>query len=266
MLKNKISILLPTYKPGNYIVRCLQSIELQTLDKSNFKLYIALNGSDRTFETYLQEVLQEFTFQYELFFLEEASVSNARNYLIDNSSEEFVVFVDDDDLLSEDYLEELLKASSHNTIGISNVKNFTGAIDNLYENYIGNCFNKLGPVETSKFKSRKYYSSPCAKMIHRDIIGNVRFDTNLSIGEDSLFMAQLSPKVTAVQKTAGSACYYVNQREGSASRSQVNKQQEFKRLTYLLKAYSKMLINPRYDSLFIMSRIAATFSHFKRLA
>lgn len=265
-MKYKIALLLPTFKPGWYVERCLQSIEAQTLEKSKFKVYLALNGSDKSFESYLNEALKEFTFQYLLFFLEEPGVSNARNFLIDNSTEEFVVFVDDDDLLSENYLEELLKASSHSTIGISNVKNFTGAIDNLYENYIGDCFNKLGAVETSKFKSRQYYSSPCAKMIHRDIIDNVRFDTNLSIGEDSLFMAQLSPKVTAVQKTADSACYYVNQREGSASRSQVNKQQEFKRLTYLLKAYSKMLINPRYDSLFIMSRIAATFSHFKRLA
>lgn len=262
---SKISVLLPTYKPSDYIVRCLQSIDVQTLDKSMFKIYIVLNGSDRTFETYLQKILQEFTFQYELFFLEEAGVSNARNYLIDNSSEEFLVFVDDDDVFSENYLEELLRVSSATTLGIANVFNFSENIAELTENYIGRSFKSLDSITTSKFKSRKYFSSPCAKMIHRSIVADTRFDTNLSIGEDSLFMAQLSHRVKAVQKTTHTACYYVREREGSASRQQINKQKELKRIIYLLKEYSKMLFSFRYNNLFLMTRIAATIRHGQKL-
>jgi glycosyltransferase involved in cell wall biosynthesis len=261
----KISVLIPSYNPGDYVIRCLQSIESQTLDKALFKVYIALNGSDKSFEIYLKEVLGGVSFQYDLFFLEKAGVSNARNFLIDNSAEEFVVFVDDDDVLTSDYLKELLQVSDVTTMGIANVYNFSGSIDSLSENYIGKSFNELDKVTTSKFKARKYFSSPWGKMIHRSIIGNVRFDTKLAIGEDSLFMAQISNRVKAVQKADGSACYYVYEREGSATRRKVHKSKEFKRIIYLLAEYTKMLLSFRYGSLFVMTRIAATLVHGKSL-
>lgn len=260
-----VSVLVPTYKPGDYISHCLQSINSQTLNKSQFKVYIALNGSDRSFETYLQGMLQNFTFQHELFFLEQAGVSNARNFLIDKSTEEFVVFVDDDDLLSENYLEALLLVSTADIMGIANIYNFNKSLDELSENYIGKSFKTLQQYTTSKYKSRKYFSSPCAKMIHRSIIGDVRFDTKLAIGEDSLFMAQLSHRVKAIYKTTESACYYVYERQGSVTRQEIDKKKEFKRIVYLLKEYSKMLLSFNYGFLFIMTRIAATLKHGKKL-
>jgi glycosyltransferase involved in cell wall biosynthesis len=262
---SKISVLIPTYKPGDYIIRCLQSIEEQTLQKKLFKVYIALNGSDKSFEVYLRNILQKFHFTYVLFFLEQAGVSNARNFLIENSKEDFITFVDDDDQLSPNYLEELLNASSETVLGISNVYNFENSIDEYKENYIGKCFSKLQPITKSKYKSRKYFSSPWAKMIHRKIIDDVRFDVKLAIGEDSLFMAQLSHRVKAVQKTAVTACYYVYEREGSATRQKIDKKKELKRIIYLLKEYSQMFFTFQYGSLFTLSRIIATLMHVRSL-
>ena len=261
----KISILIPTYKPGTYIERCLESIERQDFPKEYYKVYVALNGPREDYEGYLREVLSRFSFSSELFYLEQAGVSNARNFLIDKSVEEFVVFVDDDDVLSENYLEELLQASSHDILGITNSYNFFESLENLKENFVGKCFKNLDGTTSSKFKSRKYFSSPCAKMIHRKIIGKVRFDTKLAIGEDSLFMAQLSHRVKAVKKTSDTTSYYVYEREGSATRQRVNKKKELQRIIYLLKEYSKMLLSFRYDTLFIMTRIAATLLHGRNL-
>src|SRR5690606_1993735 len=153
---SKVSILIPTYKPKDYIIRCLQSIESQTLDKSLFKVYIALNGSDKPFEAYLQESLKGFCFQSELFFLELAGVSNARNFLIDHSREEFIVFVDDDDFISDSYLEELVKVSDAENMGIANVYNTSDSLDGIKESYIGKSFKKLDNITRSKYKARKY--------------------------------------------------------------------------------------------------------------
>lgn len=261
----KISILIPSYKPKDYIVRCLQSVESQTLDKSLFKVYIALNGSDKSFEAYLQETLKGFCFQSELFFLEPSGVSNARNFLIDHSREEFIVFVDDDDFISDSYLEELVKVSDADNMGIANVYNTSDSLDGIKESYIGESFKRLDNITKSKYRARKYFSSPCAKMIHRSIIGNVRFDTKLAIGEDSLFMAQISHRVKAVQKASDSACYYVYERKGSATRHKINKGKELRRIVYLLKEYGKMLVSFRYDSLFVITRIAATLVHGRKL-
>ena len=262
---SKISVLIPTYKPGDYIIRCLQSIEEQTLQKKLFKVYIALNGSDKSFEVYLRNILQKFHFTYVLFFLEQAGVSNARNFLIENSKEDFITFVDDDDQLSPNYLEELLNASSETVLGISNVYNFENSIDEYKENYIGKCFSKLQPITKSKYKSRKYFSSPVAKLIHRNIISDTRFDTKLSIGEDSLFMAKLSPRVEAVKKTKESACYYVFERANSVTRKKVVVKAELKRFVYLLIEYGKLFFNKSYDKIFILTRIFATFLQLKRI-
>lgn len=262
---SEISILIPTYKPNWYLERCLQSIEEQTLPKDKFKVYIALNGPKDNFEEVIHSALENTNFNYEFFYLEQAGVSNARNFLIDSSIEDFVVFIDDDDVISKNYLEELLKVSDATNIGIANVYNFSESLDDLKESYIGKSFEKLDKTTSSKYKSRKYFSSPCAKMIHRTIIGNVRFDTELAIGEDSLFMAKISHNVQGVKKTAASACYYVCEREGSATRQKIDKKKELKRIVYLLKEYSKMLLSFRYNTLFIMTRVAATLMHGRRL-
>lgn len=260
-----IAILIPTYKPGNYIQRCLQSIDRQTLSKDSFKVYIALNGTKDNYEEYVKSLLLYFSFKYEFFYLDEAGVSNARNYLIENSIEAYITFVDDDDCISSVYLESLLSASSINTVGISNVYNFEKDTSERKPSYIGESFLKLPAVEKSKFKSRKYFSSPCAKLMHRDIIGSTRFNTKLAIGEDALFMAELSYKVHAVRKSSSEAIYYVYERANSASRKKVKSLSELKRIFYLTFQYFKIFLQPRYDQVFILTRIAATLKFIKRV-
>src|SRR5690554_2104952 len=94
-LAKRVSVLMPTYKPGQYLERCLKSLDAQSLSKLDFKVYIALNGLRGEFESFILDVLRACSFEYEFFYLEQAGVSHARNFLIDNSDEEFIVFVDD---------------------------------------------------------------------------------------------------------------------------------------------------------------------------
>ncbi|MDM1706951.1 glycosyltransferase family A protein [Thiopseudomonas alkaliphila] len=262
---SKLAVLIPTYKPAAYLESCLEMLDKQDLSKRFYKVYVALNGTKEKYEEYVLNVLGKFDFDYEYLYLEKAGVSNARNKLIEISTEEFIVFIDDDDLISASYLSELLKVSGETTIGISNVKNFVVDMITLKENYIGCTFSKIRDVEPSKYRSRKYYSSPWGKMIHRNIIADTRFDTNLAIGEDSLFMAKLSYRVNLMKKTSKMACYYVREREGSATRKKIKRKKELKRICYLLKEYSKMLFLPHYERLFITTRIVATLMHGRRL-
>ncbi|MDV2114809.1 glycosyltransferase [Alcaligenes faecalis] len=262
---SKISVLIPTHKPGGYISACLNSINCQTLGKESFKVYIALNGSEDCFFFYLKEVLEKSCFEFELFNLPESGVSMARNFLIENSKEDYIVFIDDDDVISENYLEGLLAKSSDEAMGIANSYNFESDLGDLKENYIGKCFERLPEVTCSKYKSRKYFSSPCAKLIHRNMIGETRFDENLKIGEDSLFMAKISNKIKRVVKADRDVCYYVYERMGSVTRRGVKKKNEINRILYLLREYLKMLFSMEYNLLFIVSRIVATLIHGKKL-
>lgn len=259
-----ISILVPTYKPDWYLKRCLESIQNQTLSKANFKVYIALNGPNKDFEDVVVNALNNCSFDYDFYHIEQSGVSNARNSLIDRSTEDYIVFLDDDDLISENYLEELLSVTDLTTMGISNIKNFETDLNSLKTNYIGKKFLTLNDNETSKFKTRKYYSSPCAKMLHREMVKNTRFNEMLARGEDALFMACISKNIKGTCKTHDSACYYVYEREGSATRQKSSIPKELKRLAYLISIYSKMMYSSDYDRIFIMTRVLATLKHLKK--
>jgi len=161
-------------------------------------------------------------------------------------------------LLSENYLENLLNVSTDKFIAISNIYNFEKDINNLKENYIGKTFDLLDDTETSKYKIRKYFSSPMAKMIHRSMIQDIRFDDKVSKGEDSLFMAMISKNVLGIKKTNKDTCYYVYEREGSATRKKVKKSKELKTIFYLTYQYIKLFFRNDYEKLFILTRIMAT--------
>lgn len=263
-MSKKISVLIPTYKPGWYFERCLKSIEEQTLDKKYFKVYIALNGPKKDYEDLIIGLLKQYSFEYAYFYIARAGVSNARNLMIESSVEDYITFVDDDDVLSCNYLEQLLLKVTPFEISVSNMCLFSQIPEDSHPNYIGKSFTTLNQRETSLFKTRKFFSSPCAKLVHRGLIADHRFNTKLKIGEDSLFMAEISKRVRAVNKTDLSACYYVYVREGSASRSKVIPRDEFKRLSYLVFLYSMMLLKG-YNIPFILSRIVASMKHFKRV-
>lgn len=261
----KVAVLIPTYKPGSYFEECLQSLDKQTLSKKHFTVYIALNGPKENFEKYIKKILLNYTFNYNYYYIKTPGVSNARNFLLDVSTEEFVTFIDDDDLVSDNYLKMLLLEAGDSYMSVSNVKNFSESLETQTENYIGKSFNTIQYIELSKFKTRKFYSSPWGKLIHRNIIGNVKFNCNLSIGEDSLFMAEISNNVIGLCKAHDSVCYFVREREGSATRTKIKRYKELKRIFYLLFVYSKMLFTPKYGKFFIISRIVATLKHFEKL-
>ena len=262
---SKIAILIPTFNPGKYIVDCLHSIETQLLKKEDFIVHIALNGSPNSSYTYLKKELLRYSFQYKLYNIKDAGVSNARNFLIKNSKEDYIVFLDDDDVISSNYLTELISASSPTIMGISNIANFEKDPLEKKLNYIGKSFKSLKPTEFSKIKTRKYFSSPCAKMLHRSMIAHYRFDTSLSRGEDSLFMTEISLNINGVKKTSSDTYYFVRERPGSATRKKISKKEECHRIIYLVKEYSKLLINRNYSFIFISSRILATIKHLKNI-
>lgn len=262
---SKIAVLIPTYRPKEYIESCLSSLENQTLSKQDFCVYIALNGPRQPYESYLKSILEPLFIQYKLIYISDPGVSNARNYLINSSKEPFIVFIDDDDRVSSNYLEALLQVSTSQFMGISNIKCFENDISSLKPNYIGNSFNKIKTGETSKIKTRKYYSSPVAKMLHRDMLVDTSFNVKLSHGEDSLFMTEISPNISGVNKTKDDVYYYVYLRPGSTTRSKINKKDEIKRILFLSNAYFSLLCSKKYSKIFILSRMAATIKHLQNV-
>lgn len=256
----EISIIIPTYKPKHYLEECLDSIQKQSFCKEDFEVIIVLNGEIQPYLNYLNKLVKNYDFKSIILTTEQRGVSNARNLAMAKSSGEYICFIDDDDTISPTYLSRLYEKVSGCTIAVSNVKAFIDGTHDFIEDYISNAFTIMKARQTPirVLEGRKFMSSSCCKMISRKTIGNFVFDTDLSIGEDSVFMARISKNIKAIALADEGAIYYRRVRRESASRTSRTISSKISIVTKLLCKYASML-GPTYNLPFIGTRILATF-------
>lgn len=117
-------------------------------------------------------------------------VSYARNqgleYLLDKV--EYILFLDSDDRLSDDYLDIMYKYCADRT-----------------HEFVESSFNINGVL--AQYDSKLVRSSPAGTAIKVEVIGNTRFDEKLQIGEDTNFIHDICD-LTLYRKRHAPTCYY----------------------------------------------------------
>jgi len=258
----RVAVIIPTYKPKEYLKKCLDSLEKQSLTKDRFCVYIALNGDKQPYENNILTLLTNYNFNYQYIYIKESGVSNARNELIDCSKEEFLAFIDDDDLISPHYLSHLLEVSTQEYVGIAKVYHFKKNINVLTSISISKLYGKLPLLEKSKIKAWRYHSQVWAKLIHRDIIEDIRFNKKMEIAEDTLFFIAISKNIKGFCKPKKSVYYYYLDREGSVSRKNRPLKYRIKSDIFFISRCVKLLALPKYDRLFILTMIVFMLRYF----
>lgn len=259
-----ISVIIPTYKPGNYLFECLDSLKNQTLSFQKFEIIIILNGCKSPYEevlrTYIQKELDGMDIR--LIQLDEGGVSNARNFALEHADGRYICFIDDDDRVSSNYLESLLSLAVNNTIVVSNVYTFTNNVNSVGEDYLTKCFKcYVNSGSKGIFRLRSFMSSACCKLIPKDVIGERRFDTHFKTGEDALFMAMISDKIESIQIVPDeTVVYYRRIRLDSASRIKKSLGVKLRNCLRLLTAYWKIYWGYplHFNIFFFISRCVAT--------
>lgn len=256
-----ISIIIPTYKPQKHLWECLESLLKQTLSKDDFEVIIILNGCTEPYKTTIEKYIAESMQEINVIFIhtEIGGVSNARNIGIDVSNGEYITFIDDDDLVSSNYLSELLRVSSSSCVGCSNSYCFVDSTIEKKDNFITNGYKKCNEKGFSLFRYRCFLSPPVAKLIHRDIIGNTRFPLDLKKSEDSVFCMLISPNINDMKLASTDTIYYQRLRTGSAMRTRQPVGKILKDHLYIEWKYIREWFKHpfRYNVLFVLSRIIA---------
>jgi len=260
-----ISVVIPTYNPGTYLLDCILSLQNQTLDHKLFEVIIILNGCNQPYRNDIQEMITSMSnLNLNLIQTDLPGVSNARNIGLELGKGEYICFIDDDDIISEQYLELLLKISSVSCIGVTCSYSFEKIIEERKSNFITKAYQKcLYRNKYSLLYYRSFFSSPWAKLIHREIIGNKRFNTAFSISEDSLFFASISKNVKKMQLTSEEAVYYFRKRSESATRRKFSFHEVIFFTIKIQKEYFKIYFTniKEYNFLFFMTRIFASFTN-----
>lgn len=259
-----VSVIIPTYNPGDYIYDCLNQLSQQSVGIDSFEAVVVLNGEKEPYFSNIKSYLSNKKFNFKLLYTEEKGVSNARNIGLDyikSKDFEYVIFLDDDDKLSSNFIEGCLKIAIPNAVIASNSKGFINNSDTKFsEDYISRCFKKNINLNFNIFGFRCFLSNAWGKLIPLNIIGNMKYNKKFSIGEDALFMFTISNKINKIILTDSDVIYYRRIRPSSASRKERSKSYKLKNNFKLIKAYCHLFLkNPfKYNLPLLISRIVAT--------
>lgn len=104
-MKNIFSIIIPVYNVGNYLKKCLDSVINQTY--KDFEVIIVSDKSSDNSDNIVKEYVKKDN-RFKRIYKENTGLSIARNIGIENSNGKYLIFLDSDDYLEENFLETLI--------------------------------------------------------------------------------------------------------------------------------------------------------------
>lgn len=125
----KYSIIVPTYNRENYISKCIDSVLNQTYD--NFELIIVDDGSTDNTENIIKKYNDN---RLKYFKNDNHGIAYSRNYGIDKASGDYLFFLDSDDYIERNLLEEVNKNIKKNDVLIFNYKEIFEKDNRVKEN------------------------------------------------------------------------------------------------------------------------------------
>lgn len=189
-----ISIIIPAYNAAKFLRRTIESVRNQSyLDK---EIIVVDDCSKDETKLIMQEYEKEGLIKA-VYLNENKGVSNARNVGIDIAKGEYIMFIDADDLLLKNALEKYMEASikydsdyvDSNRIFATKKKKYTFFTEKKLPNKE---LHFKSYLEDQNMLLLTTYIT--GKLIKKELIANIRFDTNLSRYEDMVFEHQLKLK------------------------------------------------------------------------
>lgn len=217
MKQGIVSIVVPAYNAGQYISECLESILAQTYP--NIEVIVVDDGSRDDTALVVERYCADG--RVKLIRTENRGVSAARNTGMDNcNSDGYLMFVDADDRIMPTAVEDMktemdrLQADIVDGYAASGIhgqrreKTAEGKLLYCYEDEdsLKRCL--LGRAETS---------GAWAKLYRKSLVEDIRFDEDIAIHEDRLFVFRCALKKPKFATTTH-VVYQYNMTAGSASR------------------------------------------------
>ena len=191
-----ISVIIPAYNAEATITRCINSIQRQTY--SNLEIIVVNDGSEDNTEK-IVDAIHALDSRVKLISIPNGGVSHARNIGIDNSTGDYITFVDADDYIDHDMYECLI-----GIIKKYNVKIAHCSYKNVDENE--NILSAVG--DTGKIIQQShdeaiscilngniFAGGLCNKLFDSKLFYDIRLDENIKFNEDVLANYCLFDKV-----------------------------------------------------------------------
>lgn len=213
MEKEMVTIIIPVYNVRDYVKDCINSVCNQTY--KNIQIIIVNDGSTDGVEPILQEYEQEDS-RVQVIHKKNGGLSSARNTGLDNAIGEYISFIDSDDLIPSNFIENLISVLSQNSVDIA-----VCGIQRFFDEDPTKRYPFM-PLKQGLYDSESYISkillhkvdnSAWNKIYRRNLISDSRFTEGI-INEDFPFIMELLNKTKNIYYTH-STYYEYRIREGS---------------------------------------------------
>lgn len=184
MENSLVSIVIPVYNTQKYLSECLDSIINQSY--KNLEIIVINDGSTDNSQNIIDEYVKKDKRIISIY-QNNSGVSAARNSGLDNSSGDYVCFVDSDDFIRKDFIENLINVMSKYNADVTTTKS------NLDDVNIEN----VEVLDADKALVRMYYgklekSDNGVQMFSLKLLkeNNITFDEDKKVCEDFDFFAK----------------------------------------------------------------------------
>lgn len=216
----KVSVIVPVYNAERYIDNTIKSILTQS--HQNIEILIVDDGStDNSLLICVKYAVNDK--RVNIIKQSNHGVSRARNIGIEASSGNYIMFVDSDDEMMPGAVRSLLD-SAHATGADVVTGNVTLNLDNIVDR-VGapakhkQIFSNYSGIK--HFLSSNRHAGAWARLYTAEIVKGVRFEENISINEDRLFVFEVLKNADR-STVLDIDVYYYRQSEASTMRSGFN--------------------------------------------
>lgn len=231
----RISIIIPVYNAGNFLVDCLESIRSQKM--TSYEVILVDDGSTDESPAICDSYASQDR-RFTVIHKENGGVSSARNTGLAAACGDYVMFVDSDDMLTPDALELMSGATEDNPdflVGAFEILDddvHSAVVRPLYSESFSN--DRLSDFfDSTMLFCGELYRGPWAKLYRLSFIRkySLTFDVNLSYGEDKLFVYEYVTHISSAA-SVNVPVYRYFRRSGTLSGGRTTE----KRLSQLLDA------------------------------
>ncbi len=203
-MSTNISIIVPVYNAEKTLRKCVDSIINQSY--KDWELLLVDDGSIDKSALICDEYVQQDN-RIRVFHKSNGGVSSARNVGLDNVNGKWVSFIDADDWVDTDYLDSLFLSDQYDFV-------VSSYIAEGWKEWVSNPFKDCtyGKKQMNEFLDNCLFEIICpfAKLFRYSIIKfyKLRFDINISYGEDTLFIYQFIQHIDSVLSSSKVTYHY----------------------------------------------------------
>ncbi|WP_030895835.1 MULTISPECIES: glycosyltransferase family 2 protein [unclassified Streptomyces] len=210
-----VSVIIAAYNAMPYLTRCITSVAEQSIGQDALEILAVDDGSTDGTGKELDRLASEYPTLLRVFHQENSGGPSApRNKGLDHARGTFVFFLDADDYLAPEALERMVAMAEENGTDV-----VLGKMVGVGGRGAPTSMFRRNQPRTDVFSSRVYWTLNPMKLFRRSLLERLelRFPTDLKIGEDQLFVGPAYLHADGISVLADYDCLFWVEREDSGN-------------------------------------------------